>query len=277
MLNGLRVLDTRNYVELSHLLEAGHPQHMFVQSRIANRIIEPMRNGGELWGWYESGQLKSAIFVGPIVVPVELNENAVAGFAQRLSLLGRRCSSIVGTQSDVQRLWTEIEGWAPPRLVRSEQPFLTLEESIEIGKPDKVRPATLADLDSYLSASIAMFTAEVGVSPVAGGMLAYRSRVEETIRNGLAFGWFAADGSTLFKLDIGAIVGSQCQVQGVWLEPHLRGQGLSKSLLSQALSLVQSTVAPEICLYVNGFNEPALRVYKSLGFVQKATFSTMFF
>ena len=140
-----------------------------------------------------------------------------------------------------------------------------------------VRAATLADLDSYLEASVDMFTSEVGISPVAGGVLPYRARVEETIRNGLAFGWFTPDGSTLFKLDVGAFVGDICQLQGVWLAPQLRGQGLSKSLLSQAIKQVQTRIAPEVCLYVNSFNQPALRSYLSLGFVQKSTFATIFF
>ncbi|MEY2634792.1 MAG: hypothetical protein RIS75_732 [Actinomycetota bacterium] len=283
MVSGLRVLDTRNYVELSRLLTTGQPQHMFVQSRISNRVIEPMRNGGEIWGWFESEKLVSALFVGPIVVPIELNENAVHAFAQKLSLLGRRCSSIVGPQSDVQRLHAAIDGWGQPRIIRHEQPFLTLDSPIKsFPRKDSqhnltIRAAGLEDLDSYLDASIDMFTGEVGVSPIAGGVLPYRSRVEDTIRSGLAFGWFAPDGSTLFKLDVGAVVGDICQLQGVWLTPELRGKGLSQPLLSQAISLVQSRIAPEVCLYVNSFNEPALRCYRSLGFTQKSTFTTIFY
>ena len=71
-----------------------------------------------------------------------------------------------------------------------------------------------------------MYTEEIGVSPVQGNPAGYRFYVRQLIASGRAFGIF--DGNrVLFKADLGSVSGSVCQVQGVWLEPELRGQGLA--------------------------------------------------
>ena len=68
-----------------------------------------------------------------------------------------------------------------------------------------VRRATAADLDLLVPACIDMFTAEVGVSPVAGGMgAAYRARIAEIVREGRSF--VRIDGEdVVFKAEVGAV------------------------------------------------------------------------
>ena len=81
------------------------------------------------------------------------------------------------------------------------------------------------ELDMLLPASIAMFTEEVGVSPVGpDGGAAYRARVAELIRAGRSFARIE-DGQVVFKAEIGAVTPLACQVQGVWVPPELRGRG----------------------------------------------------
>ena len=70
-----------------------------------------------------------------------------------------------------------------------------------------------------------MFTAEVGVSPVAGGMgAAYRARIAEIVREGRSF--VRIDGEdVVFKAEVGAVAADVCQVQGVWVGHRLPGPG----------------------------------------------------
>ena len=72
------------------------------------------------------------------------------------------------------------------------------------------------------------------------------------------------------------ITARTCQVQGVWVRPELRGQGLGTTALAavfaQALRL-----APTVSLYVNDYNAPARAVYERLGMRQVASLSTVLF
>jgi predicted GNAT family acetyltransferase len=144
--------------------------------------------------------------------------------------------------------------------------------------PDpEVRLATVADLDLLVPACIAMFTAEVGVSPVAGGMAAaYRSRIAEIVREGRSF--VRIDGDVVvFKAEVGAVSGDVCQVQGVWVDPSHRGRGYSEAGMAAVVVGARADIAPTVSLYVNDFNTPARKAYRAVGFQQQGSFATVLF
>ena len=90
-----------------------------------------------------------------------------------------------------------------------------------------MRPVREDELDILLPACIDMFTEEVGVSPVAAGDGAlYRARVRELVLAGRALARIE-NGRVLFKAELGSVSSQACQVQGVWVRPELRGQGLA--------------------------------------------------
>ena len=120
-----------------------------------------------------------------------------------------------------------------------------------------------------------MFTEEVGVSPVAGGAhSAYRARIVELIREGRALARIE-NGRVMFKAEIGAASSWACQVQGVWVDPALRGRGLSVPGMSAVISHALSTLAPLVTLYVNDFNLPARRAYERVGMIESGRFATV--
>jgi uncharacterized protein len=140
-----------------------------------------------------------------------------------------------------------------------------------------VRRVRLDEVDVLLPASIAMFTEEVGVSPVAsdGGAL-YRSRVRELVAAGRSFARIE-DGRIVFKAEVGAVTRSACQIQGVWVDPALRGRGLSVSGMAAVVEHCLRDIAPAVSLYVNDFNLPARRAYERVGFKEVATFASILF
>ena len=122
-----------------------------------------------------------------------------------------------------------------------------------------------------------MFTEELGISPLLQrNGSAYRRRVDALIAAGHAFGLIDDDGTVLFKADIGALSAHTCQIQGVWVRPELRGQGIGTAALASVI-WHGLTLAPTVSLYVNYFNTPARRVYDRLGMTQVATLSTVLF
>jgi len=122
---------------------------------------------------------------------------------------------------------------------------------------------------------VKMYTEEIGVSPVQGNPAGYRFYVRQLIASGRAFGIF--DGNrVLFKADLGSVSGSVCQVQGVWLEPELRGQGLAAPAMAAVVQLAR-TVVPTVSLYVNDYNQPARATYARVGFTEVGEFATVHF
>jgi len=122
-----------------------------------------------------------------------------------------------------------------------------------------------------------MFTEEVGVSPANGdGGGLYRARVAELIGQGRAFARIE-DGRVLFKAEIGAATAHACQVQGVWVDPELRGHGLANGGMAAVVAQAQATIAPVVSLYVNDFNTPARAAYKRVGFAEVGTFMSVLF
>jgi predicted GNAT family acetyltransferase len=122
-----------------------------------------------------------------------------------------------------------------------------------------------------------MFTEEVGVSPELGdGGASYRARVAELVRSGRSF-VRVEDGRVVFKAEIGAVSRAACQVQGVWVAPDRRGEGLSVTGMAAVVRASLAEIAPVVSLYVNDFNAPALAAYRRVGFEQVGTFATVLF
>jgi predicted GNAT family acetyltransferase len=115
------------------------------------------------------------------------------------------------------------------------------------------------------------------VSPTAGdGGALYRARVRELVAAGRAFARFDGD-RIVFKAEVGAVTKKACQVQGVWVDPDLRGRGLSVAGMAAVVKVCLRDIAPTVSLYVNDFNEPARRSYERVGFMQVGTFASVLF
>jgi hypothetical protein len=211
-------------------------------------------------------------------VPVGADEHALTAFADYATRQGRRCSSIVGPAEMVRRLWDELAPvWGPAREARLQQPLMSIESAPIVTPDTAVRRVRLDELDLLLPASIAMFTEEVGVSPVAGdGGVLYRARVRELVAAGRAFARFDGD-RIVFKAEIGAATSAACQVQGVWVDPKWRGRGLSVPGMAAVVEACRRDLAPAVSLYVNDFNAPARRAYERVGFAQVGTFASILF
>ena len=275
---GVRVLDARDLDELLALLCRDPIADVFVASRIEAVGLDAWRLGAEVWGYGERGRLEAACYSGANLVPVQAGPDAVRAFADRARRQGRRCSSIVGPADAVLGLWRLLEPhWGSAREVRASQPLLALDgPPLVAGDPD-VRLVRPDEVDSLMPACIAMFTEEVGVSPLVGdGGAMYRARVDELVATGRAFARFDGN-AVVFKAEVGAATRAVGQVQGVWVHPDLRGRGIGTSGMATVVQAAQASIAPVISLYVNDFNVGARRSYEKVGFRQVGTFASVLF
>ena len=226
--SALRQLDERDRSAVLAICDRDPVINVFVASRVRALGLDPGRLGAQMWGHAPAGRLESLCYSGANLVPVAATPDAVAAFAERAMRQGRRCSSVVGPAAEVQALWALLRPrWGPAREVRPVQPVMVTAGPPLIPPDPLVRRVRSDEIDILWPASVAMFTEEVGVSPTIGdGGASYRARLEQLIRGGRAFARIE-HGRVIFKAEIGAVTPQACQVQGVWVCPDYRGQGLA--------------------------------------------------
>ncbi|MDC5698298.1 GNAT family N-acetyltransferase, partial [Intrasporangium calvum] len=235
-------------------------------------------NPGALLGHWAEGRLDGLAWVSANVVPVGLDEAGVADLAARIMRQRRQCASIFGPTDQVVGLWNRLgPSWGPVRAIRSHQPLLaTSTRPSELGIPidPKVRPARLDELSAVVPAAAHMFTEEIGYPPYFGSDRGYRASIATLIRQGHTF-VRTEDGEVVFKADVGSLALGCAQVQGVWVHPRLRGQGLAVPAMAAVVEQVLDSLADEVSLYVNDFNAPARATYARCGFQEVGAFTTV--
>ncbi len=278
--SSVRLLGRHDLEEALGLCSRDLVANLFVASRL--HAARQRGAGGEFWGWYEAGELRSMCWAGANLVPVEATPEAVEVFADRARRQGRQCSSIVGPAEAVLPMWRLLEpSWGPARDVRAAQPLMVIDGPPLVPPDPLVRATRLEDLPVVTPACVAMFTEEVGYSPVAadGGAL-YGAQVAGLVQSGRSLSRIE-DGprgrEVVFKAELGSVIPEGAQVQGVWVNPHHRGRGLAAPGMAAVVQLVRARFAPTVSLYVNDYNVRAVRTYERVGFVRVGTFATVLF
>lgn len=262
---------------MRQVLAADPVTNVFVSSRVDVGVLNPI-GPGVLFGW-PAGEPVALLHLGANLVPVMQNMEPIPDFVEAV---GRRrtCMSIVGPAGIALALWHALgERWgrnySHVREVRSNQPLLATAGPPKVEPDRRVRPITPADFESYYLASVAMYREEMGTDPGTGPGSNYRAYCRWLVDQGRAFG-ILVEGRVVFKADLGAVSGGVGQIQGVWLDPVLRGQRASESAMAAVTEyvLAEHSVA---CLYVNDFNTPAIRSYLRVGFEQVGELATVLY
>lgn len=237
-------------------------------------------------------QLTGALWLGSNCVPLTIKKQHLQPIANHIARASRTIGSIFGNAPEVLSLWDLLHTrMNQPLSERPNQPLMLLDPTIDLNHlaqvptntsphlppiTQPVRWARTSDQPSLLTASIAMFTEEIGYDPMTRDPQGYTQRVNDYIRAGRTLVATNTRGTVIFKVDIGLAHADICQLQGVWLHPAYRGQNLSAPLLAQACQLIRPRF-PQISLYVNDYNHRALALYQRVGFQQIATYASILF
>ena len=280
--SAMRVLAHDDLDEALALCALDPVANLFVAARLTSIRIDPRRHSGEIWGYYEGGRLRSACWSGANLVPVEATPVALEAFAQRARRSGRQCSSIVGVADQVLGLWQHLQSsWGPARDVRANQPLMSIARQPDVAPDPAVRRSRVDELEVLVPACVAMFTEEVGYSPIAAdGGTVYRTQVSSLVATGRSFVRMEdlpAGSQVVFKAELGSVTSEAVQVQGVWVNPRYRGRGVAAPAMAAVVQAVRREVAPTVSLYVNGYNTRAVRAYERVGFRSVGTYATILF
>jgi len=246
---------------------------------VAARILEGglVTTPGAVLGYADGSGLQAICWASANLVPVACDVPAIAAFASNVRRWRRHCSSLFGPADMVLPLWEALQPtWGKPRDVRTNQPVMATAGPLPPGTTcdPQVRRARLDEVDLVMPAAAAMFTEEIGYRPYWGSGQLYRQGVASLITRGHTF--VRVDhGEVVFKADVGSVALGVAQVQGVWVAPRWRGQGLAGPAMAAVVEQVRAEIAAVITLYVNDFNLPARATYARVGFTEIGSFATV--
>jgi predicted GNAT family acetyltransferase len=276
--HGVRVLAAADLEAFLALANEDPVVNVFAIHRAQTTSLEPRWLGGEMWGRFDGGHLVAACHVAANLVPIQAGPEDAVVFAERALARRRTASTIVGPQDAVLAFWNSVgDAWGTPRDERWNQRHLVIADDPQVMPDPAVRVTARTDLDALYPACVAMYTEEVGVSPeIGGGSELYRTRVVQLISRGWSFARFDC-GELVFKAEVACATPDAAQIQGVWVPPHRRGEGIASAWMAAVVALVRARISPAVSLYVNEWNAPARRAYERVGFRETTRFATVMF
>jgi RimJ/RimL family protein N-acetyltransferase len=243
---------------------------VFIASRVLNDGVLRAPGWSPLWGAFStgSGELVGVIHVGPNVVPA-IDDSEVCDALAPAAAGSAATRMLVGERLAVERLWEMIgTTYPPPREVRARQYVYAVDPGTLVrprgARAGVARLATPADEERVLLLSAAMYTEEMGENPLARDPSGYRRRVQILTARGWTY-VYEVGGDLQFKMDVGCASDRGAQIQGVYVPPAVRGQGMGTEAMAACCELAFGR-HPALSLYVNDFNAPAVALYERLGF-----------
>jgi predicted GNAT family acetyltransferase len=227
------------------------------------------------WGILDSGEVRSAMLCGSLVVPYITDASDAADLGRILSDERSRVRMMVGPQDSVFALH-EAFG-KPANDIRKPQLVMLLNRGCLRGsaQPTPLRPANRGDLEQLTEAAAAMHQEEMGIDPLSVDSEGWRVRMTQLTDRRWSWVW-TEGGSMVFKAELSAWTPQAAQIQGVYTHPGWRQRGIATAALRQlCATLLQQTQA--CTLYVNHYNAAARRLYDQLGFVEVSQFATVIY
>ena len=222
------------------------------------------------------GPDRSLVFVGTSVLPIRGCAADHSELGRAVADLGYGPMSVHGRRDQVEMMWPALEcGWGPAREYRSSQYLMVLDTPVDPGIVlEGVRPAGLQEFDQVLTAAAAMYSEELHSDPFAvGAGVPFRRRVARSVARGRTF-VAVENGTVFFKADVAAITLRVAQIQGIWVDPRLRGPGLGAGGTAAVCAALQERDLIQ-SLVVNGTNTPARAAYRRVGMVDAVDYATI--
>ena len=229
------------------------------------------RDLGRFWA-FEDGDagLKSLCHVGANLVP---SGERCEVFADAAVHSGSRM--IIGEERAVGELWNAAGDRLPtPREDRPGQPVFAITEPPASGDTG-LRAAELRDLEQLVPVCAIAHAEELGIDPLARDREGFRWRTRAQIEDGRSWVWIE-DGVIRFKAEASAWTPAAVQVQQVWVDPTVRRQGYGARGMRDLCRLLLQTT-PIVTLFVRTENEPAIRLYETIGMQHAGSYRSILF
>lgn len=257
---------------------AVRPVHTVVMTGFINdNGLEGAANRGKFFGYRNSltGKLEGVALIGHTTLIEARSNDALAAFALAARQSETPLHILMSDGSAVETFWQDYAAAnQKPRLVCTE---LLFELNFPFLKQEcewKIRFAEAGELEQVAEAHAEVAFAESGVDPMQKDREGFLKRCLNRIEKKRTFVVFQ-NGKLVFKADIVAETSEVIYLEGIYVAPDFRGQGVASSCLSK-LGLELLNRVEHICLLSNVEFAGAHKSYLKAGFKNTDSSTTIF-
>jgi predicted GNAT family acetyltransferase len=239
-----------------------------------NGIVSP-HNRGTFYGCRNSeGRLEGVALIGHAT----LIEARTARAMQEFGLVAQGYQNthiILGETEKMEQFWNFYADEGQDMRLACRELLFELREAMEIREEvDGLRHATLEDLNQIVPAQAGMAEAESGVNPLDVDPDGFRARCARRIEMGRV--WvLERNGTLIFKADIQADTPDVVYLEGVWVNPTERGNGVGRKCMRQLCQELLSR-SKSVCVLVNEESQRSHTFYRMCNFKVRGVYDSIF-
>lgn len=253
------------------------PVHTVVMTSLINdNGLESSLNRGKFYGYRNAeGTLEGVALIGHTTLVEARSENALKALAYAARASEVPLHLIMSDGSGAETFWKYLRnGIEQPRLTCTELLFeISFPFAVQKCGAD-IRPAQAAELDQIAEAQAEIAYLECGVNPLQKDREGFLKRVARRIEQGRVFVVFE-NGQLVFKADIIAETSEVIYLEGIYVAPSHRGQGLGSACLAK-LSVDLLNRVQHISLLSNVTFTDAHNAYLKAGYKETGSCVTIF-
>lgn len=239
-----------------------------------NGLVSP-HNRGTFYGCRNSeGRLEGVALIGHATLIEARTVRAMQEFAL-VAQTHTRTHMILGEQERIEQFWNFYADEGQEMRLASRELLFEIRHAMQVREEVQgLRLATLDDLEQIVPVQAAMAEYESGINPLEVDPEGFRARCARRIEMGRT--WvLVEDGRLIFKTDIQADTPDVVYLEGVWVNPADRGNGVGRNCLRQ-LCRDLLTRTRSVCVLVNEENVRAHTFYRMCNFKGRGVYDSIF-
>jgi GNAT superfamily N-acetyltransferase len=268
----LKSCDTREVLDFLSV----RPVHTVVMTSFINdNGLENPLNRGAFYGYKNAeGTLEGVALIGHTTLVEARSEEALKALAHAARASEVPLHLIMSDGAHAESFWNYLGNGARPRLACEELLF-EISFPYLVRKCDReIRTARMEELQEVAEAQAAIAFMECGVDPMTRDREGFLKRVARRIEQGRIFVVFE-NGEMIFKADIIAETSDVIYLEGIYVAPSHRGQGVGSACLAR-LSLELLNRVQHISLLSNVSFTDAHRSYLKAGYKNTGSCVSLF-
>ena len=241
-----------------------------------NGLVSPHNRGTFYACRDERGHLEGVALIGHATLFEARTPRALRAFA-RAAQTRPNLHLVLGEAGPVADFWRHYRAEGQPLRLACRELLFQMdrgEQAADCEAVEGLRLATREDLPLIMPAQARMVEDESGLDPRLTDPEGFQRRCERRIDQGRT--WVLTEGGRLvFKAEVMADAEGVVYLEGVYVAPEERGQGMGlRCLLHLTRELLRR--ANSVCLLVNERNESAHAFYRRAGFRFDCHYDTIF-
>ena len=275
-LQRLTILTAENQMEVIEFLSQRPVHTVVMKSFIQDNGLQSADNRGQFFGYRSSnGTLEGVALIGHTTLIEARSNDSIVAFALQARVSTTPLHIIMSDTKTTERFWKfYADAHQQPRLSCNELLFeLNFPFLVQKSKWN-VRAAKTEELEQIAEAHAEVAFIESGVNPLEKDREGFLKRTLKRIEKGRTFVVFE-NGKLVFKADIVAETSDVVYLEGIYVAPEFRGQGVGSECLS-VMSLELMNRVSNVCLLSNAEFKSAHKSFAKAGFKNTDACLTLF-